>query len=64
MYAAFHPTKAAFPEASLEWRELIFFRSWQAEALVKIFYYLILIVGLVHAITYESFHLLCNSATL
>jgi len=40
-------TRAIFPDTSMEFRELIFFRSWQAAGAVKLFYYLALVSSVV-----------------
>ncbi|EGC39543.1 hypothetical protein DICPUDRAFT_26662 [Dictyostelium purpureum] len=42
---------APFPESSTNWKELIYFRSWQAQGLVSIFYYFSLVVGLIMLIS-------------
>jgi len=46
MYSSFRPLRAAFPEGSFSFSELIFLRSWQAEGIVRFLYFINLFISL------------------
>jgi len=49
MYRNLTP-KAPFPFSYLEWKELLFMRSWQGESMTKFLYYLMILVGVYQCI--------------
>jgi len=46
-----HHQKAQWPNTHVEWRELLYMRSWQASGLVPITYYFLMIVGFIQFIS-------------
>jgi len=45
-------SKAQFPKSQLEWKELLFMRTWQGEELVKFLYYVMIAFGIYNCISY------------
>eukprot|EP01111_Echinosteliopsis_oligospora_P012220 TRINITY_DN4160_c0_g2_i1.p1 TRINITY_DN4160_c0_g2~~TRINITY_DN4160_c0_g2_i1.p1 ORF type:complete len:160 (-),score=41.42 TRINITY_DN4160_c0_g2_i1:46-525(-) len=50
MYASIGAQDTSFPDTSVEWREMIYFRSFQAGGLAKILYYTAIVFGLIYLI--------------
>jgi len=50
-FSSVRSQKAPFPESELDIKELIFFRTWQAEGLIRVFYYFMLIIAIVQALS-------------
>jgi len=44
--------KAQFPKSHLDWKELLYMRSWQGEELVKFLYYVMVAFGIYNCISY------------
>jgi len=52
MYSQVGHAKARWPDTSVNWRELVHMRSWQAGGLAVIAYYFILAVAVIQLISY------------